>query len=169
MLLGWLAHGRLWASDRVEFICLLHQNPEGGGFTITTTLMWLPPGQKAMTKPEPHLTQLSFLRAIPVSLTSITNTQSFFTSAHLFMAFPQHPFPSSGPQPSLPTSTSKPIVRVENPPSDIATHPPESPKDLVPATEPNAVYKFRCTACWRERDPPPHTFGLESRIVCVDC
>ena len=30
-------------------------------------------------------------------------------------------------------------------------------------------YTYKCTLCWKEKEPPCYTIGTESRIVCMDC
>lgn len=111
----------------------------------------------------------SFFFTAPVPGISIANTQSLLTCISLFMAYPQHTLAGPGPRQPLSTFTTNSTGHSQNLPLTSLEHASKSPKDRVPANEPNPPYTFICTVCWREHDPPHHTFGLESRIVCVDC
>lgn len=90
------------------------------------------------------------------------HNQCFF----ILMAYPQHFLAASRSNVSLPQPPIRSISETlssSTPPTKI------SPDQPVSQTDQELTYTFTCTVCRTEHDPPPHTFGLESRIVCTDC
>ncbi|EXJ85603.1 hypothetical protein A1O1_05969 [Capronia coronata CBS 617.96] len=75
------------------------------------------------------------------------------------MAYPQNVFGASRSASSL----RPPLIR---PASDSFLFLPKNPAKPAkqPQQPPRPSYTFLCTIYWTEHEPPPHTFGLQSRI-----